>query len=148
MTRTVDDMIDIAIGILMTAIMLAMGAWCTMYLKNLYSQPVLEKTAPTVELQERAPEYVYTGRDCLLQMVINDEFCPSPNKVVFAYEGETRTITYDNDWFNNKEDKLNTMWGEFFYDAVAADHVTTTLVFKSDKVTPDHWFVEMEVTTP
>lgn len=143
MTRTVDDIVDIAVGVLITAIMLFMGVWCWRYLVTLYSQPVIEKTAPTVQFNGRAPEHVYTGEDCLLELVINDVYCPEPNKIQFTYNGSSRTVTYDASWFSNKEFRINTLWDEFFKDAVNATHVDFELVYKADGVTPDKWVATM-----
>ena len=145
MNRAVDDVIDIAVGVLLTAIMLFMGVWCCRYLSNLYNQPVIEKTAPTVATSALAPEHVYTGQDCLLELVINDVFCPEPNVVKFVYGTETQTITYDTEWFGDKEDHINALWDNFFKQAINSPRVTFELVYKADGKTPDYWLATMEV---
>ncbi len=148
MHRSVDDIIDVAVGVLITAILLYMGVWCWRYLLDLYHQPVVEKTAPTVLLQARAPEYVYTGKDCLLELVVNDTFCPEPATMQFVYEASTTgnkeyTITYDKAWFDNKEDNIKQAYAEFFISAVNANHVEFEIVYDADGVTPHHWLATM-----
>lgn len=149
MTRTVDDVIDVAIGVLMTAMMLAVGFWCQRYLVNLYSQPVIEKTAPTVQSDALYMEHAITGRDCLLELVINDTFTPNPQKVVFQKcdnPGNTYPITYNANWFSNKEENINKAWTSFFRTGVNYPRTTWELVYKADGVTPDYWLVTLHKT--
>ncbi len=145
MTRTVDDYVDVAIGVLMTAMLLIMGVWCWRYLNDLYSEPVLEKTAPVVQWQERAPEHTYTGRDLFLELVVNDEFCPEPAKVVFNYNGKSCTIEYDSEWFSNKETNISTKWTEFFMHAVNAKNATFELEYDASH-NPTNWLVTLTDT--
>lgn len=150
MTRVVDDYIDVALGVLMTAMMLFMGVWCWRYLTNLYSQPVIEKTAPTVQFNGRAPEHVYTGKDCLLELVINDAFCPDPNviKFVAADTGASTTITYASNWFMNKEENINSRWTNFFKTYSKYEYVVFDLIYQSDGITPSYWLATMYKEVP
>ena len=158
MTRTVDDIIDIALGVLMTAMMLAMGFWCQLYLVNLYAQPVIEKTAPTVQSDALYMEHAVTGKDCLLELVINDAYCPKPNKVVFqkcwapGADG-AYAIEYNSAWYSTKEDNINKAWRQFFNSASASGfkpvdcpRTTSALVYKADGVTPDHWLITLHTS--
>lgn len=151
MTRTVDDIIDIALGVLMTAMMLAMGFWCQRYLVNIYTQPVIEKTAPTVQSDALYMEHAVTGKDCLLELVINDAYCPTPNKVVFQKCWNTGadgsyTIEYNTNWYQNKEAKINEAWTAFFSSVVNCPRSTSELIYKADGVTPDHWLITLHTS--
>lgn len=138
----IDDFIDMAITTLVAAFMLIIGVYCYNVLNHVAAQPVIEKTAPTVTLSQLAPERIYTGKDCLLGLVSNDEYCPDPAKVVFTYNGNSYTVTYDQTWFNTWETNIQKAWTEFFSSAVSATVSEWTLVYNSSGV-PIYWEVAL-----
>lgn len=106
----VDDAIDIAISTLFIAFMLALGVWCMATLKDLYSQPVIEKTAPTVQLNKLAPEYEYNGASCLLSLVVNDTHCPSTKVVEYYSIREAQIDSFYTTTYYNEKDAFNENW--------------------------------------
>lgn len=85
--RHVDDVIDIAVATLLSAVMLVMGVWCYYEIHGIYTQPVIEKTAQNLEVSGQwvDPYYDYTSDDVLLTMVVNDELCPMDADMIYIY---------------------------------------------------------------
>lgn len=108
----VDDAIDIAISTIFIAFMLVLGIWCTQSLKALYAQPVIEKTAPTVQLNRLAPEHEYDGASCLLELVVNDAFCPDPGTVHYYIITEAQVNSFYKSPPQNGNDYYSKSWFE------------------------------------
>lgn len=143
----VDDAIDIALSTLFIAFMLAVGVWCMSSMKSLYAQPVIEKTAPTVQLNMLAPEYEYSGASCLLGLVVNDAHCPTTKEIRFYTIRESQVDSFYSTPPRNQNEYYTKSWfdeiarratpGQPGYDSTIG---RTTVTYNNG------WFSDKEVS--
>ena len=114
----VSDGIDLAVTVLMFLLMLSVCAYALTSIRASSYLTVDERTSVHnvygMEVSEPDPK---TAEDALMMLVVNDTYAPYPSKVQFqsvGFGGKDTTVSFDTDFFGNKNANINAEWANFF----------------------------------
>lgn len=125
--KEVSDGFDLLVTIVALLLMLTVCTWSVASIKASGEVAVDEKMAAFNTFGQEAVAPVYTAKDALMSLVVNDAYVPDPATVVFQLGRESYTVSYDNAYFTDKEASINKAWDEFFHDKMGATVESTTL---------------------
>lgn len=141
--REVSDGLDLAVTVVMFVMMMSICAFSIVSIRNSSYLVVEERTSVSNEFGyevEQPP--VRTAEDALMMLVVNDAYAPFPATAVFSTTGansQTTTVTFDNDFFGNKNTNLNTQWTRFFSGMMDKEIDSIEL-----RTNPASWFITLK----
>lgn len=125
--KEISDSFDVMTAVIALILMLTVCTWAVASIMNTTEVVVDEKTVAFNTFGQEVVQPVYTAKDALMSLVVNDAYVPAPVTVIFQFGRETYTVEFNNAYFADKEASINKAWDEFFRDKMGSTIASTTL---------------------
>lgn len=136
--KEIDGGFDLLTAVVALVLMLTVCGWSVAAMRKNSEVFVDEKTTIYNAYGQAVVKTSQTAKDALMSLVVNDAYVPYPSTVVFQLGRESYSVTFDNNFFADKEVSINRAWDEFFKNVMDTKIESTT-------VAPDgtRWIVKL-----
>ena len=137
--RETGDAFDLVTVILAMILLLTVCMWSLSYTRASTAATVTEKSVIYNQYGQSITAPTKTAKDALMYLVVNDHYLPNPKVVVFKHGSASYTVTFDSNYFENKDTKINEAWNNFFKNRMG---LTITSVALNANAT--QWIVTLQ----